>query len=84
MSAPAGTYCVHCLLPSPVPSSPIFASHSLALSVARPEQRLRAQLEKDLAATRRRLEAAKKARDAAIKTLEQAAIRGTTSRKPQR
>jgi hypothetical protein len=45
------------------------------------EQRLRAQLEKDLAATQRRLEAAEKARDTAIKTLEQAATRGTTSRK---
>jgi hypothetical protein len=48
------------------------------------EQRLRASWRKDLAATQKRLEAAEKARDIAIKTLEQAATRATTSRKPQR
>jgi hypothetical protein len=32
----------------------------------------------------KRLEAAEKARDTAIKTLEQAVTRGTASRKPQR
>jgi len=40
---------------------------------------LRSQLEKDLAQTQRRLEAAEKARDAAIKSLEQAALRGTST-----
>jgi hypothetical protein len=49
------------------------------------EQRLRAQLEKDLAAAQKRVEAAEKARHTAIATLEQAATRGTTpGRKPQR
>jgi len=43
------------------------------------EQQLRSQLEKDLAQTQRRLEAAEKARDAAIKSLEQAAVRGTST-----
>ena len=42
------------------------------------EQRLQAQLEKDLATSQRRLEAAEKARDAAIASLEAAATRGTT------
>ena len=59
-------------------------SHGRAQAAHEAEQRLRAQLEQDLAATQRRLEAAEKARDTAIKTLEQAATRGTTSRKPQR
>jgi hypothetical protein len=40
--------------------------------------------DKDLTGTQKRLEAAEKARDTAIKTLEQAATRGTASRKPQR
>jgi hypothetical protein len=39
-------------------------------------------MEKDLTATQRRLEAAEKARDTAVKTLEQA--RAATTRKPQR
>jgi hypothetical protein len=39
---------------------------------------------RDLDATQRRLEAAEKARDTAIKTVEQAATRAATSRKPQR
>ena len=43
------------------------------------EQQLRSQLEKDLAQTQRRLEAAEKARDAAIKSLEQAAVRGPST-----
>jgi hypothetical protein len=58
--------------------------HGCAQAALDAEQRLRAQLEKDIAATHRRLEAAEKASDTAIKTLEQAATRGTTSRKPQR
>src|ERR1022692_4788670 len=37
-----------------------------------------------LTGMQKRLEAAEKARDTAIKTLEQAATRGTASRKPQR
>ena len=41
-------------------------------------------LEKDLAATQKRLEAAEKARAAAIAAVEKAATRGATSRKPQR
>jgi hypothetical protein len=49
------------------------------------EQQLRTQLEKDLADTQRRLEAAEKARDAAIKSLEQTAVRGTSGgRRPPR
>lgn len=44
------------------------------------EQRLRAQLERDLEACQQRVTAAEKARDAAIKTLEQAAARGTSPR----
>ena len=49
------------------------------------QQQLRAQLETDLAQTQHRLEAAEKARDAAIKSLEQAAVRGTSTgrRTPQ-
>jgi hypothetical protein len=43
------------------------------------EQQLRAQLENDLAQTQRRLEAAEKARDAAIKSLEQAIVRSTST-----
>ena len=58
--------------------------HGRAQAALDAEQRLRAQLEKDLAATQKRLEAAEKARDTAIKTLEQAATRAATTRKPQR
>ena len=43
------------------------------------EQQLRTQLEKDLAETQRRLDAAEKARDAAIKSREQAAVRGAST-----
>jgi hypothetical protein len=58
--------------------------HGRAQAMLDAEQRLRAQLEKDLAAAQKRLEAAEKARDIAIATLEQAATRGTTPRrKPQ-
>ena len=49
------------------------------------EQQLRAQLGNDLAQTQRRLQAAEKARDAALKSLEQTAVRGTSTsrRNPQ-
>jgi hypothetical protein len=47
------------------------------------QQQLRGQLEIDLAETQRRLEAAEKARDAAIKSLEQAAVRATSSQRPR-
>ncbi len=46
------------------------------------EQRLRAQLQTDLQTTTKRLEAAEKARDAAITTLEAAATRGATPPNP--
>jgi hypothetical protein len=58
--------------------------HGRAQAAHEAEQRLRAQLEKDLATTQWRLEAAEKARDTAIKTLGQAATRAATTRKPQR
>ena len=48
------------------------------------EQRLRAQLEKDLAASQRRVEAAEKARDAAIASIQGAAARGTSPRRGTR
>jgi hypothetical protein len=54
--------------------------HGRAQAMLDAEQRLRAQLEKDLAAAQKRLEAAERARDTAIATLEQAATRGTTPR----
>jgi hypothetical protein len=44
---------------------------------------MRAQLEKDLVATHKRLDAAEKARDAAIAAVEKAATTATTH-KPQR
>jgi hypothetical protein len=55
----------------------------------RPRRRLRAQLERDLDVAQQRLEAAERARDTTIATVEQAATRGTTPRgaprgKPQR
>ena len=50
--------------------------HGQAQTALQGEQRLRAQLEQDLAQAHRRLQAAEKARDAAIKSLEQAAVRG--------
>jgi hypothetical protein len=49
-----------------------------------PEQRLRAKLEKDLATSQRRLDAAEKARDAAIASLEAAAARGTAPGRARR
>jgi colicin import membrane protein len=60
--------------------------HGQAQTALQGEQQLRTQLENDLAQTQHRLEAAEKARDAAIKSLEQAAVRGTgsTSRRTPR
>ncbi len=54
--------------------------HSRAQAALEGEQQLRARLEQDLADAGKRLQAAEKARDAAIAGLEQAATRGTTPR----
>jgi hypothetical protein len=51
--------------------------HERAQATLDAEQRLRAQLDKDLAAGQKRLEAAEKARDTAIATLERDATRGS-------
>ena len=54
------------------------------LSALDAEQRLRAQLEKDLTTMQKRLDAAEKARNAAVAAVEKAATRAATTRKPQR
>ncbi len=54
--------------------------HGRAQAALEGERQLRARLEQDLADAGKRLQAAEKARDAAIAGLEQAATRGTTPR----